>query len=304
MPTTTHMASVADDERHVPGPGAQPLWNESFWFTAYDPQAEIAVVFRTGAHPLQGQANLYLYVAHHGRIVHAIVDHALPLSPPAPRRLSCPNGLDVEWEPRERFALRYRSGGAGFDLAWQGVSPTYLYPHPPDVPAEVVPRHIEHTGTVTGTVTIAGTSHRFDGLGHRDHSWGGERDWSKMHRWEYLNGEFGRDLWFHAVRVKLADLDWIHLGCLWDGAALHTLDAIRIASRTADGGTRQLAVECDACDEQGRVWRFVGEKVLVNWPVAFGRTWLKDGITRYRCGDRVGYGIYELGFVEGLTEPG
>jgi hypothetical protein len=304
MPTTSHMASVADDERHVPGPGAQPLWNESFWFTAYDPAAEIAVVFRAGAHPLQERANLYLYVAQRGRIVHAISDHALPLAPPAPRRIVHPNGLEVEWEPRERFRLRYASGAIGFDLVWQGLSPTYLYPHPPDVPAEVVPRHIEHTGTVAGTVTIAGVPHRFEGLGHRDHSWGGERDWTKMHRWEYLNGEFGRDLWFHAVRVKLADLDWIHLGCLWDGTALHTLDGIRIESRTADGGTRQLAVDVHATDERGRAWRFVGDEVLVNCPFVFGRTWLKDGITRYRSGDRIGYGIYELGFVEGLTEPG
>jgi hypothetical protein len=292
------MASVADDERHTPGAGALPLWNESFWFTGYDPEAEIGVILRAGAYPVQGTANLYLYLTHHGRVVHAIVDHALPPAPPAARRLTYANGLDVQWEPRERFALRYQSGANGFDLTWEGLSPTYLYPHPPDVPVEVVPRHIEHTGTVRGTVTIGGTAHRIDCLGHRDHSWGGERDWAKMHHWEYLNGEFGRDLWFHAVRVKLADLDWIHIGCLWDGSELHALDGLAIESRTADGGTRQLAVEVRAVDERGRPWHFVGDEIIVNCPVPFDRTWLKDAITRYRTGDRVGYGIYELGFVE------
>jgi hypothetical protein len=292
------MASVADDERHTPGAGALPLWNESFWFTGYDPEAEIGVILRAGAYPVQGTANLYLYLTHHGRVVHSIVDHALPPAPPAARRLTYTNGLDIEWEPRERFALRYASGANGFDLAWEGLSPTYLYPHPPDVPVEVVPRHIEHTGTVRGTVTIGGTAHRIDCLGHRDHSWGGERDWAKMHHWEYLNGEFGRDLWFHAVRVKLAGLDWIHIGCLWDGSELHALDGIAIEGRTADGGTRQLAVDVHATDERRRPWHFVGDEILVNCPVPFGRTWLKDAITRYLTGDRVGYGIYELGFVE------
>jgi hypothetical protein len=304
MPTTSHMASVADDERHVPGPDARPLWNESFWFTGYDPRTEIAVVFRAGANPLLGHANLYLFVAERGRVVHAISDHVLPLAPAAPRRLTYPNGLDVEWEPRERFHLRYASGATGFDLVWTGLSPTYLYPHPPDVSSDLIPRHIEHTGTVAGTVTIGGTAHRFDGLGHRDHSWGGERDWEKLHRWEYLNGEFGRDLWFHAVRVKLADLDWIHLGCLWDGAAMHALDGIRIDGRTTDGGTRQVSVDVRATDEDGRAWHFAGDEVLVSHPFRFGRTWVKDGITRYRSRDRVGYGIYELGYVEDVTPPG
>ena len=298
MPAREHMASVADDERHVAGPGALPFWNESFWFTAYDPAAEVGVVFRSGAAPLQGTANLYLYLTHRGRVVHAVMDHALPLAPPAPRRLTFPNGLDVEWEPRERFTLRYRSGPHAFDLVWEGLSPTYLYPHPPDVPVEVVPRHIEHTGTVRGTVTLGGVAHAIDALGHRDHSWGGERDWAKLERWEYVNAEFGRDLWFHAVRVKLRDLDWIHIGCLWDGAALHALDGIAFESETADGGTRQVRIAVNATDEQARAWRFVGEEVLVNCPAVFGRTWLKDGITRYRCGERVGYGIYELGYTE------
>ena len=42
--------------------------------------------------------------------------------------------------------------------------------------------------------------------------------------------------------------------------------------------------------------------MLVNCPVQYGRTWLKDGITRYRCGDRTGFGILEHGYVEPSTK--
>ncbi len=299
MASTTHEATVADDRRHVPGPGALPLWNESFWFTWYDPATTIGVVFRVGAHPVQGTANLYLFITQGGAVVHSLIDHAIPPALMAPQRLALASGLTLDWEPLERFHLTYAHAGHGFDVVWQGMSPTHLYPHPPDLTAEQVPFHIEHAATITGTVTIHGASHPVRALAHRDHSWGGERDWSKMWHWDYLSVEFGADLWAHAVRIKFAaDMDWITLGCLWDGRQIHAASAVAIEATYADGGTRQTGVDLRLTDEGGKRWQFVGEEVLVNLCVPFGRTWLKDGITRYRFGDRIGYGIHELGYVE------
>jgi hypothetical protein len=167
------------------------------------------------------------------------------------------------------------------------------------VTPEQVPRHVEGAGTVTGTVTIGGRAHEIRCLGHRDHSWGGERDWAKMHAWDYLSGEFGPDLWFNAVRIKFApDMDYLHIGCLWDGRALHEISNVRMDTRTADGGTRQRGVDVRFADEAGREHHLSGGEPLVNLVAPFGRTWLKDGIVQFRCGDRIGYGIHELGYVE------
>ncbi|HZP43688.1 MAG TPA: hypothetical protein VFD84_19555 [Candidatus Binatia bacterium] len=299
MPTTTHMATAADDARHAPGPGALPLWNESFWFPFYDPKAEIGVVVRVGTLPRQGTANVYLFLTHRGDVVHALVDHALPHPALEPSRLALPNGLAIEWTPRERFRLRYAHAAHGFDVEWTGTSPTYLYPHPPEASAEEYPRHIEHAGTVRGTVTIAGRAYAVDALAHRDHSWGGERDWAKMWAWDYLSGEFGPDLWFNAVRIRLVpDGDWFPIGCLWDGRELHAIGDLAIDSPAADGGTCQAGVEARFTDERGRPFRMVGGAPLVTCPVQFGRTWLKDGIVEWRCGARTGFGIHELGYVE------
>ena len=38
MASTTHMATLEDDRRHLPGPNALPLWSESYWFPLYDPE--------------------------------------------------------------------------------------------------------------------------------------------------------------------------------------------------------------------------------------------------------------------------
>jgi len=295
-------ATPDDDRRHTPGPQVLPLWSESFWFPFYDPQTEIGVVLRAGVLAKQGTANLFVFITQRGAIVHSLLDLAAPLPPMAPSRLEV-GPLVMEWEPLERFRLRYAQGTHRIDVAWEGMSPAYLYPHPPDnISTDEIPGHIEQGGNVHGTVTIAGETHAIDCLGHRDHTWGGERDWAKFHSWDYLSGEFDRDLWFHAVRIAFAPGADIFLGCLCDGTKLHTLSDIALEVETTDGGTRQLGVDVRFRDERARSYHIVGEEVLVVLPVPFGstggRTWLRDGITRYRLEERVGYGILEHGYTE------
>jgi hypothetical protein len=299
MAGKTNVTTARDDERHLPGPDSLPLWSESFWFPFYDPKSEIGVVFRIGSYPNREESNVFLFLTHRGYIVHSLIDQRVPLPKFESRRLAI-GSLLVDWEaPLERFRLRYTHWAHGFDVVWEGISPVYQYPAPPETTIEQVPRHLEHAGIVRGTVTLAGKAHPIDCFAHRDHSFGGERDWAKFYRWNYLSGEIDRDFWFNAVRIKFGpDVDDITIGCLWNGHELRSLPEIRMDVRTADEGTRQLGVDLHVTDEAGEKHHIVGEEVLVNCPVLYGRTWLKDGITRYRYGARVGYGILEHGYQE------
>ena len=298
MASMTHIARIADDERHAPGPDSLPLWNESYWFPIYDPKTEIGVVLRAGVYGNQQTSNVYLFITHKGAIVHTWVEQCAPL-PPLERRRLVIGGLIIDIDkPLERLRLRYAAGNSGFDLLWEGCSPAYMYPRPPDVPFQQYPGHIEQSAVVTGRVTIGGVPYAIDCFGHRDHSWGGERDWSKFYGWDYLNVEFGRDAWFHAVRFELTPDENIYIGALWDGVELHEGREIQLAIKTADGGTRQIGCDWRMRDERGRAYHIVGEQVLTNLIVRFNQTWLKDGITRFRWGTRVGYGIHEHGYLE------
>ncbi len=299
MASTVHMATPEDDQRHVPGPASLPLWSESFWFAFYDPACQVGVTARLGIHANKQEGNVYLGIAHRGEIVHSLVDLRTPMPPWEDRRLAI-HGLAFEWEkPLERFRLRYERGGHAMDVQWEGFSPTYMYPFPPGTTSDQIPRHIEHAGVVTGTMAIAGTPYRVACLGHRDHSWGGERDWSKMPRWDYLSGEIGKDLWFNAVQVAMVGSPQdIFIGGLWDGKEALNLAKIQMQVQTTDGGTRQLGVDLRLTDERGRDHHIVGEEVLAIASTWFGRTCIKDGFTRYRYGDRVGYGILEHGYRE------
>lgn len=297
--SATHMVTAEDDARHVPGPGALPLWNESFWFAMYDPHADIGLTVRAGMHPMKGEGNIYLIITHNGGVVHSLLDHRAPLPREQERRLEM-LGYSIDWEaPLERFRLRYAHGATAFDLTWEGTSPVYVYPFPPASTAEQVPRHIEHAGRVRGTITIGGAAHEIDCLGHRDHSWGGERDWAKMPRWDYLSGEFGEDFWFNAVAVSLDGFPQdIHLGGVWNGAELRALASVEMRVEAADGGTRQSGCDMRITDVKGDAYHIVAEEVVAIAPAQFGRTWVKDGFTRFRCGDRTGYGIFEHAYIE------
>ncbi len=294
MASTTHLATPEDDRRHRPGPTALPLWSESYWFPLYDPAREIGVVLRAGMYGKRGDANLYLFVTHRGAIVHAVTEHRAAL-PPLDGDAFTIAGLRIDIEqPLERFRLRYQHGTTAFDLRWEGMSPAYKYPTPP---SDEFPGHIEQGGRVRGTVTLGGEQMPFDGVGHRDHSWGGERDWTKFKRWTYLSGEFDA-FWFNAVRIDLGEQLDIRIGCLWDGRELLALQQLEIEPRTVEGGSRQVGVSTLLIDEHGRQHRIEGEEVVANCPVWMGRTVLKDAIVRYRMDDRIGWGIHEHGFIE------
>ena len=287
-----------DDERHVPGPHSLPLWSESFWFPFYDPRAEVGAVFRLGILPNQNSANVFVFLIERESVIYSLFDLHAPV-PPAEKRRMTIQGLTLDWEkPLDRFRIRYAHGAHGLDVTWTGCSPVHLYPRPPGATSDEYPGHLEQGGIVTGTVTIGGKSHTVDCLGHRDHSWGGERDWSKLRRWNYVGGLIDRNFWFNAVRLSLDPESEIFLGSIWNGGEILELKEIRMNVATADGGARPIGVEVHLIDEQDREHLIVGEKVLALVPVQFGRTWVKDGITRYRYGNHVGYGILEHGYVE------
>ncbi len=292
----TVTVSAVDDRRHVPGPAARPLWNESWWFPLYDPATEIGVVTRIGLLPLQRTANVWFLVTSGNRLVHDATALALPLPEGDIDTGIAVGGLTYRCvAPLERWELRYADATVQMDVEWRAFSPAHPWPVPPGTTVDDVQRHLEQSGWVSGSIRIGGRTIAVDrAYAHRDHSWGGERDWSRMHHWFYTSGELGDDLAFNAVKVWLAPETFLTVGCLWDGR--ETLDVARL---DVDGRIDQATGDHTGAlvtvrDARGRDWRFDGE-VLAHCPVQIGPTRVDDGVSRFRSGDRVGYGIIEYG---------
>ena len=292
MITDHDMIEARDDRRHAPAADSLPLWNESYWFSFYDPAARIGVVTRMGILQNQGEANVWFYVSKDGKIAHRGTD--LRCGVPA-GDIDALRMKDVTYrclEPLRKFRLTYEGTGASMDVTWSGAHPVFLYPVPPGTTESQFPRHIEQGGRVRGTVTVGGQSHAIDTVGHRDHSWGGERDWTRLQTWHYISGDFG-DFSFNVVRVMM-DGGEFSAGYVWDGKELMGVTDIRTEVATDASGRRQTAATIAFLDEREQA-RAISAKVIDVCEVNLGRTNCNDGFAEFRMDEKRGYGIVELG---------
>jgi hypothetical protein len=247
--------------------------------------------------PNMGYTNFYLLVSQHDAVLYSLIDQRAKLPEQGAPLSACGYTITVE-EPRERFRLTFERDSIALDVMWEANSPICMWPHPP-VSIDQSPRHIEHSGTVKGTLRVGETVHQIDCLGHRDHSFGGERDWSKIHRWDYLSGEFGKDLWFNAVKIRLEGMPQeFTVGCMWDGEEVMALPKIEMDVATTEAETRATGVDLRVTDEKGREHHIVGEMAFASGNVWFGAACLREGYAKWTYGNRIGFGVHEHGYVE------
>ncbi len=290
------MIDPADDRRHAPGPHARPLWHESWWFPFYDAASGIGVVTRIGLLPLQGTANVWFLVTRGGALVHDATALALPLPAGDIESGISVGGLTYQClAPLARWRLRYASAAVDMDVEWSAFSPAHPWPVPPGTTVDDVQRHLEQSGWVSGRLRLGDEQLTIGrAYAHRDHSWGGERDWSKLHHWYYTSGELGGDLAFNAVKVWLGPAEFLTVGCVWDGREAMDATQLDVEGRHDPATGDHSGALVTLRDARGRDWRFEG-RVLAHCPVQIGPTRVDDGITEFRSGDRVGYGIIEYG---------
>ncbi|HTM85533.1 MAG TPA: phosphotransferase, partial [Mycobacterium sp.] len=115
--------------------------------------------------------------------------------------------------------LRNESGRpvqVSMDLQWTSVGRAYQY--------RITPRY-EIPCTVSGTVTLDGTTHSISGVpGQRDHSWG-VRDWWGMDWvWNALHLDDGTHL--HGVDVRIPGMPPVGIGYVQDDAGLIELQSV------------------------------------------------------------------------------
>ena len=155
--------------------------------------------------------------------------------------------------------------------------------------------HYEQHHRARGTLEIAGRRFEVDGLGLRDHSWG-PRYWQAPAWYRWLTANFGADLGFMASVVASKDGSESRGGFVHRGRELvlvkqveletgwaepeHVHDTLRLRLHCADGSS--LAVE-------GRVLSLI--------PLRNRRagqtTRISEGMTRWECDGRIGYGLSE-----------
>ena len=306
-----------DDFTHALGP--EPNFNESMYFNFFDPERSIGGFVRMGnrANERYAEMTVTLY-AGEGRVLFMFkrpqIEHndafdagglRLEVIEPSQRLRTVYEGSVIDLkdpsemsDPRAAFESNPRRR-VTIDLVHEAVGPMYGHAGgDADLPADqqFATAHYEQHMAVSGEVRIDDERLRIDGFGLRDHSWG-PRYWQALESYEWLTMNFGADL---GAMVSIVRRDAEHQrrgGVIVRGDELTPLTDARITARYAANGLRHESVLAELVTRDGEELTVDGE-VKGFIPLRNRRegrvTHIGEGMTEWRLGDRVGYGLSEF----------
>jgi len=316
----------SDDLMH-PNTG-ESNFNESAYYNFYDPARRVGGFVRLGNRPNEGYAEMTTcFYLPDGRVAFMFKRPQITTNdahdagglrfdvakPFAEHRVTyrghccvLTNPLEMA-EPREAFAKNPHVP-VELDVRWLGLSQGYggeLRRRDGDAwvsvrsekpGQEFAKGHLEQHGKSVGTLVVDGARYDLDAPGLRDHSWG-PRYWQAPRYYRWLTMSFGDDLGAVPLLTVNRDGGEVHAGYVyrrgrdnerivrteieteWTGdQRLH--DRIRVRATTASG---------EVVDVTGRVLSMIPLRNRRDGKV----TRIAEGMTEWRWGDRVGYGLSE-----------
>ena len=308
--------SPEDDFTHPLGP--EPNFNESMYFNFFDPTQGVGGFLRLGNRANEGHAEMtvttylpggrVLFMFKRAEISHnddfnaggcrfeviepsqklrtvyegSVVDLAAPEQMQDPRKAFAEN-------PRRRIKI---------DLVHDAVGPMYGGARESKEPAEeqFASAHYEQHMAVSGELDLGDETIEIRGFGLRDHSWG-PRYWQAIQSYEWLTLNFGADM---GAMVSIVRRDENHQrtgGVIVRGDQLEPIEEAVISAEYAENGLQHRTVRAQVKTASGEELVFDGE-VTGFIPLRNRReglvTHIGEGMTRWRCGDRVGYGLSEF----------
>jgi hypothetical protein len=308
-----------DDYLHELGP--EPNFNESAYYNFFDRKQKLGGWFRIGNRANEGSAErtVCLYLPD-GRVLFSFgrpkianndaFDAAVrfEVQDPTQRHRTTFEGTVVELtEPRAMADPKAAFEGnpkkkVAFDLVHEAVGPLYgskaEKKADEDAEQSFARAHFEQHMRVTGTLSIDGERFEIDGFGLRDHSWG-PRYWQAIHSYEWLTLNFGPDLgaMVSVIQRDAAGKERSAGGVLQRGMNIERLVEATIEAEYEDNGLYHKKVTAHVKTEKGEELTIHGD-VTSFIPLRNRRgdavTHIGEGMTEWRLGDRVGYGLSEL----------
>jgi len=309
-----------DDYLHELGP--EPNFNESAYYNFFDAKQKLGGWFRIGNRANEGSAErtVCLYLPD-GRVLFSFGRPKIAnndafdagglrfeVIEPTQRHRTSFEGTVVELkEPRAMADPKAAFEGnpkkkVAFDLVHEAVGPLYgnKAEKKADENAEqsFARAHFEQHMHVTGSLTIDGERLAIDGFGLRDHSWG-PRYWQAIHSYEWLTLNFGPDLgaMVSVIQRDAAGKERSAGGVLQRGMNIERLVDATIEAEYEDNGLYHKQVTARVTTEHGEELTIRGD-VTSFIPLRNRRgdavTHIGEGMTQWRLGDRVGYGLSEL----------
>jgi hypothetical protein len=308
-----------DDYPHPLGP--EPNFNESVYLNFFDQRQALGGFLRLGNRANEGRAEMTvtLYLPD-GRVLFmfkrpAIEDNdafdaggcRFEVLEPTQRLRTVYDGSVLELaeprlmaDPKRAFAESPKRRVA-LDLVHDAVGPMYGAVEAEDendrlAEKQFAKAHYEQHMHVTGTLQVDDDGYEIDGYGLRDHSWG-PRSWQAIDSYQWLTLNFGPD--FHAM-ISVIDFDGERGrrgGVVIRGDEIERIVEAEIETDYEDNGLYHKNLRSKVETESGEILEIEG-RVQSFIPLRNRRdahvTHIGEGMTEWRCGDRVGYGLSEF----------
>ncbi len=192
------------------------------------------------------------------------------------------------------------------DVDWMGISPAWGgEPRVKQADGSYVSAgdenqfargHFEQLGRARGTIEIEGRRYEIDGFGQRDHSWG-PRYWQNTGAYQWLIMTFGEDMGLMGIRVETEQGERSR-GFFWQkGGPLREFERMEVHTDYTGPDRIHDRIEARVHLKDGGEPLVITGKVLSVAPLRNRRagwvTRISEGMTEWRLGDRVGYGMSE-----------
>jgi len=287
-------------EGYLPAEG-RALWNQSFYFNAYDPASRIGCIVRAGFLEGQGQANNWIVFFMDGKPLFQRFNANLPC--PAERLA---DGVDLggltltSVEPLKAARLTLTTKDFAFDLTWRAMHPlidavAFGGSGTESFGTNLAHAHLEGSCFVTGSITLrGGKTVAFDGTGGRDIA-AGVRDWDGMKHYRVAWPIFPDRTAIIGIHGFAGGRE-SYMSMVNDGAGWTRMSRTHDAFDFAADEMTVLSTEWNFTDEQGRDWQFTA-KPLFRCFLPADTYVLAEHIAEFTRSDGVvGYGLVECGF--------
>lgn len=300
--------------------GEETNFNESMYFNFFDPKKSLGGFVRLGNRANEGRAEMTVCLfLPDGRVLfsfnRAQIDNNDAFDA---------GGLKFEvLEPSEKLRTTYEGRAIELENARELSDPGRAFS---DSPRRTISLDLEHTACgpmygsskskaeeerdaskqfgkahyeqhmrVKGQLKIEDEVMEIDGLGLRDHSWG-PRYWQAIHGYEWLTMNFSPDFGAMISVIRRDPDSEKAAGVIIRGDEFLLIKDVSIETEYEDNGLYHKALDVTVETHEGETLQIRGD--VENFiPLRNRReglqTHIGEGMTRWQCGDEVGYGLSE-----------
>lgn len=315
------------EDEYTHAPGETSNYNESMYFNVFDPARMTGGWFRIGNRPNEGYAEVSVCIYLPG----GQVGFAFARPEISGNAALDAGGLKIDVvEPFKRLKVSYSGKVLLLDRPFEMADPRQAYRDNPSVPCtveldyegvspmyggEVVradgsslpidpeksfsKAHYEQHCAASGAITVDGRRYEISGFGLRDKSWG-PRYWQAIDWYRWCPMNFGRDFGMMLSVIGDGQGGVRQGGMVFRDGVYDLITECAIESEWDENGY-QTALRSQVRTESGKTYDVTG-RVLSLIPLRNRRTAadgtqlqtrITEGMTEYRCGDLVGYGLSE-----------